>query len=471
MKNHIDILKKKRILNNSLIYFFCDIIDLLKGGLLMAKYFGTDGIRGRFGVELSASLAFKVGQSLKKSLGISRLVIGIDTRESSTELMYGVASGAQSVGVNVMLAGVVSTPLISAYSKEKGIAGVMITASHNPYQDNGIKVFHKGNKLTQIEELAIETFVDGNREFTVDKVGTIFQSDEVYDLYMDIIDQLELDMMDFVVGIDSANGANHLIAKAVFEQVCPNYVQIGNEPDGKNINLNVGSTHLEAITNLVKEQSLDLGISFDGDGDRVLFVDNNLNVIDGDLIIYIIAGYLKQKGLLKKDTVVLTSMSNLGIIKALNRQSIQVVLTDVGDKYVLEAMNENDYSLGGENSGHIILKDYINTGDGLLVSLFVLKILYETNLSFSELLQDVTMYPQQMVNIRTYNKDILQDQRVLDVIQETKDVFLDDGKVLVRASGTEPLIRVTLSCEKQEDLDFYMNKIVSVIETIKGEVE
>jgi len=429
----------------------------------MAKYFGTDGIRGRYGIELNNSIAFKLGQSLKSVLGTERLVIGMDTRESGSELLYSVASGAQSMKIDVMIAGVVSTPLISHYSKEKGITGVMITASHNPYTDNGLKVFNKGNKLLESEELAIEKHIDDKEKFNITNIGKTYSGEEVLDLYADLIESLDLEEIDLKVGYDSANGANYLIAKGIIEELCIESYQIGNTPDGKNINLNCGSTHLESIKELVIEKKLDIGLSFDGDGDRILVIDQDGDEIDGDLLIYILATYLKENNRLNKDTVVLTQMSNLGVIKAFERQGINVVLTGVGDKYVLEELNNNDYSIGGENSGHIILKEFLNTGDGLLVGIYLLKILKEKGLTLKELTKDVKMWPQQMVNIRTYKKEALEDERVLKVIQEVKNILKDDGKVLVRASGTEPLLRVTLSCELQEDLDKYMDMIVSTI--------
>jgi phosphoglucosamine mutase len=271
-----------------------------------------------------------------------------------------------------------------------------------------------------------------------------------------------------LLGANIIYGANFLIAKGIIEELCIESYQIGNTPDGKNINLNCGSTHLESIKELVIEKKLDIGLSFDGDGDRILVIDQDGDEIDGDLLIYILATYLKENNRLNKDTVVLTQMSNLGVIKAFEKQGINVVLTGVGDKYVLEELNNNDYSIGGENSGHIILKEFLNTGDGLLVGIYLLKILKEKGLTLKELTKDVKMWPQQMVNIRTYKKEALEDERVLKVIQEVKNILKDDGKVLVRASGTEPLLRVTLSCELQEDLDKYMDMIVS---TIKKAVE
>lgn len=437
----------------------------------MAKYFGTDGIRGRYNLEVTNSLAFKVGQSLKSVLGTTRLVIGMDTRESSSELLFSVISGAQSVGIDVMNAGVVSTPLISHYSKQKEVSGIMITASHNPYQDNGIKVFNKGNKLTLGEELAIEAFLDGDKAYHITKVGKIFSGEDVIDLYIDLIESLDLNESNLRVGFDSANGANYLISYGVLREMCKEQYRIGYQPDGKNINDGVGSTHLEAITKLVKDNNLDIGLSFDGDGDRVLVVDNDLDVIDGDLIIYIIANYLKDKGLLKKDTVVLTSMSNIGIIKAFERKGIKVVLTNVGDKYVLDELNKHGYSIGGENSGHVILRDHINTGDGLLVGIYLLSILEETGKTLKELTSDINMWPQTMVNIKSFNKDVLKDKRVVDVMKEVKDILGTNGKVLVRASGTEPLIRVTISCELKSDVDKYIALISGVIKEVKEEVK
>ncbi|MCK5762400.1 MAG: phosphoglucosamine mutase, partial [Candidatus Izimaplasma sp.] len=232
----------------------------------MGKYFGTDGIRGRYGIELSNSLAFKVGQSLKSTLGTTKLVIGMDTRESSNELLYSLTSGAQSLGIDVMVAGVVSTPMISHYSKQKNITGVMITASHNPYTDNGIKVFNNGNKLSESQELIIEKFIDNNKSFSVKTIGKTYSGEEVFDLYADLIESLELVESDFRIGFDSANGANYLISLGVLRELCKDFIQIGNKPDGKNINEGVGSTHLESITKLVKENNLDIGFSFDGDG-------------------------------------------------------------------------------------------------------------------------------------------------------------------------------------------------------------
>ncbi len=436
----------------------------------MGKYFGTDGIRGRFGVEITSNLALKIGQSIKYVLDMDKVVIGIDTRESGLELMYGCATGARSLGVDVMMAGVVSTPLIAHYSKQKGIVGVMLTASHNPYHDNGIKVFYKGEKLSIEQETKIEEFLDMHRDFEVHQLGTQTNGEDVFEVYMDLIDSLELDHINLKVGYDSANGANYLISKAIMDQLVEESYQIGDSPDGKNINKDCGSTHLEKIKELVLDKKLDIGLAYDGDGDRLLVVDETATEIDGDLLIYIIANYLKDKNKLNKDTVVLTKMSNLGIIKAFERKGIKVVLTDVGDKNVLEEINKNGYSIGGENSGHIILRNVINTGDGLLVSLYLLQILQETKKTLSELTSDVSMWPQTLTNIRTFNKELLNDKRVVEVIESINEEVKENGKVLVRASGTEPLIRITISCETEELVSKYTDQIVSVIDRIKEEV-
>lgn len=436
----------------------------------MPKYFGTDGIRGRYNVELNNAMAFQIGQSLKHVLGTSRLVVGMDTRESSSELMYSVVSGAQSQGVDVMVAGVVSTPLISLYSYKKQVTGVMITASHNPYHDNGIKIFNNGIKLTVEQEEEIEAYIDNVKEFEVKSFGQTYSGEDVLDVYLDLIESLDLYETDLKIGVDSAHGANHLIAKGIFRELASEFHHIGDAPDGKNINAGFGSTHIETIRNLVLENELDIGFSFDGDGDRVLLVDRDGTIVDGDQIIYVIATHLKRQGLLKQNAVVLTKMSNLGIIKAFESEGIEVVLTDVGDKYVLEAIDKYGYSVGGENSGHIILRDHLHTGDGLLVALMVLKILQDSEQTLEELIAPITMWPQKLTNIRTFNKTILADERVRAVIDEVTAELGKDGKVLVRASGTEPLIRVTISCETDELVDNYTNRIVDVITMVKEEV-
>lgn len=436
----------------------------------MGKYFGTDGIRGRFGLELNSAIAFKLGQSLKTALNTETLVVGMDTRESSSELMYSVVSGAQSMGINVIVAGVLPTPMISYYASVNKISGVMITASHNPYKDNGIKVFHQGRKLSENQEQSIEDYIDHQPSFEVMTLGKVYGGEDVFDTYLDLIDQLELEPFDLRVAIDSAHGANYLVAHGIMREYFKDLFHIGNHPDGKNINHQVGSTYIEAIQDTVKHHHCDIGLTFDGDGDRVLAVDGDGTLFDGDLLIYIIARDLKERGLLKNSKVVLTVMSNIGIIKALEREGIEVIQTKVGDKYVMEALEEHDASIGGENSGHIIMRDFTPTGDGLFVGLYLLELLHRKGQTLTELTSDVHMWPQVLTNIRTFSDDILEDERVKAMIEEVEKTVGLDGKVLIRKSGTEPLVRVTISAKTNELVEKYTNKIVSVINRVKDEV-
>lgn len=429
--------------------------------------FGTDGIRGEYGVSLTDSVAYKLGQSLGKVLNVKRLVVGMDTRKSSQSLADNVIEGARKAGVDVMFAGIVSTPLISHYSRLKNVAGVMITASHNPYQDNGLKVFQSGEKCSLEEELAIERFINSYDIFEAETYGEIYSGEDVLDAYLDLIESMDLYETELKIGLDSANGANYLIARGIFQDLSDEISQIGCDPTGENINLGVGSTHIEAIQKLVKEDNLDIGFTFDGDGDRVLVVDNEGTLYDGDQIIYIIANYLKQLGLLKKDTVVLTKMSNLGIIHAFNKNGINVVLTDVGDKYVLREMKENDYSLGGENSGHVIYRKYLETGDGLLIALLLLKIVVDQQTTLKELTKDIKMWPQVLKNLKNVDKRVLELDPVKDKVNSIKNTLGNNGKVFLRPSGTEPVIRITISCKTQDLVDKYMNEIIKVIEENK----
>lgn len=436
----------------------------------MGKYFGTDGIRGRFGLELNSAIAFKLGQSLKAALDTETLVIGMDTRESSSELMYSVVSGAQSMGIDCVVAGVTPTPMISYYASVHQISGVMITASHNPYKDNGIKVFHKGRKLSGNQEQIIEDYIDEQPSFEVMKLGKIYGGEDVFDEYLDLIEQLEIEPFDLRVAIDTANGASHLVAQGILRELFKDLVHVGNNPNGKNINHEVGSTYVETIQKTVKLHQCDVGLTFDGDGDRVLAVDADGDLFDGDLLIYIIAKDLKERGLLKNHKVVLTVMSNIGIIKALESAGIEVIQTKVGDKYVMEALEQHDASIGGENSGHIIMRDFMPTGDGLFVGLYLLSLLHRKDQTLKELTSDVYMWPQVLTNIRTFSDDILEDDRVNNVIEDVKKTVGTNGKVLIRKSGTEPLIRVTISAKTNKLVEEYTNQIVSVINQVKDEV-
>jgi len=428
----------------------------------MGKYFGTDGIRGVAFEKLNSELAFKVGQGLVHTYSPKTVVIGMDTRESSPMLAYSIANGILALGVDVLFAGVVSTPMIAYYSKLKSIIGIMITASHNPYMDNGIKVFNRGYKTIENEESQIEAFIDSG-EFNYQSFGKFTLFHEIKDEYLKIYQNMELKPSKLKIGFDSANGANYLISKIVFDQFYPSAIQISNTPDGHNINTNCGSTHIEAIQKLVNGHQLDIGFSFDGDGDRIMIVDHNQKVYDGDLIIYMIAKYLKTKNLLHKNTVVLTKMSNPGILKALKDKDISYVLTDVGDKHVFHELFTNHYTIGGESSGHVILTHLLHSGDGLLVAIYLLKILGELNLSLEELVNDVELYPFKLINIKDINKSVLQLDSVILKINSIEDKLGENALLLVRASGTENLIRVTMSAKDESQVNSLTEELVSFI--------
>jgi phosphoglucosamine mutase len=432
----------------------------------MNKYFGTDGIRGIAFNRLNSKIAFRIGQGLAKMYRPSNIIIGQDTRLSSNMLAYGVAYGAALAGVNVKIAQVVSTPMLAYYSKEKDIFGVMITASHNPYTDNGIKIIKSGYKMLDDEETELEKYIDQDDVLTSSVFGSITVTNELDELYIKVYEDLNIPKLSMKVSYDSANGANYLIAKKIMEKYAFNSYQIGNQPDGLNINLNVGSTHLDAIKTAVKTYKSDIGLSFDGDGDRILIVDQEGITYDGDYIVYIIAKYLKSISKLKKDTVVLTQMSNPGMLKAFKDLGIKVIRTPVGDKYVSDAIITNDLSIGGENSGHIIINDLLPSGDGLFVGMYILKILEENKTSLRDYTKEVTMYPQKLVNIKNINKEVLKHPDIIKLIDDVRTSLPEGSLLLVRPSGTEPLVRVTISCKELSELESNMSLLVSEIERL-----
>ncbi|PKL01453.1 MAG: phosphoglucosamine mutase [Tenericutes bacterium HGW-Tenericutes-1] len=426
------------------------------------KYFGTDGIRGVAYDFLNEELAFKVGTSLSV-LNLKNVVIGRDTRESGSMLAKAIIAGAKAVGLNTLYLGVVSTPMLSYISGKLGSVGVMITASHNPYQDNGIKVFKIGKKLYASEESALEDILnDVHKAPILGEHGRSIASVDPYKLYYKLFHHMHI-KTSLKIGLDLANGATYAIGKRIFQKLTPYLEIIGDLPDGKNINLGVGSTHLEKLIELVQSKKLDVGFAFDGDGDRLLAIDSDGSIIDGDKLIYIIANYLKEKNRLNDNTVVLTKMSNLGIIKALSRNGIQTIQTDVGDKYVLEALETNNYTLGGENSGHVINRYLLNTGDGVLNAVLLVKIMKETKKSLRELCQDVTLYPDKLVNLRDIDKALIKDPSVIETVEKAKFTLGEDGLVLVRASGTEPLIRISVQAKTETMVDSTIETIVQAI--------
>ena len=426
------------------------------------KYFGTDGIRGVAYEFLNEELAFKVGTSLSV-LNIKNVVVGRDTRESGSMLAKAIIAGAKAVGLNTLYLGVVSTPMLSYISGKLGSVGIMITASHNPYQDNGIKVFKIGKKLYASEESALEDILnDVQKAPILGEHGRSIASVDPFKLYYKLYHHMHI-KTSLKIGLDLANGATYAIGKRIFQKMTPYLEIIGDSPDGKNINLGVGSTHLEKLIELVQSKKLDVGFAFDGDGDRLLAIDSDGSIIDGDKLIYIIANYLKDKNRLNDTTVVLTKMSNLGIIKALSRNGIQTIQTDVGDKYVLEALETNNYTLGGENSGHVINRYLLNTGDGVLNAVLLVKIMKETKKSLRELCGDVTLYPDKLVNLRDIDKSLIKEPSVIETVEKMKLALGEEGLVLVRASGTEPLIRISVQAKTNDMVDSTIETIVQAI--------
>lgn len=428
----------------------------------MIKYFGTDGIRGKAYEFISEHLAYQVGLALQV-LANDKLIIGRDTRESGLYLATKIIEGANEVGIRAYDVGVVSTPMLSYLSKYFDSLGVMITASHNPHTDNGIKIFKAGKKIFSKEEADIEGVLNGIVPVTKNEIeeANLILFDPI-DLYLKLFKQIIM-RTNMKIGLDFANGATYEIGKIIFSKISSNLEFIGDKPNGKNINENVGATNLNALFNLIQEKQLDLGFAFDGDGDRIMVVDSNGNIYDGDLLIYIFAVYLNNQGLLKDNAVVLTRMSNLGILKALREQGINVIWTDVGDKYVLETLETNNLILGGENSGHIINLLLLDTGDGLLNAVYLVKVIVESGKSLEELTRGVILYPNQTYNLKNVNKIMVNHEAVLAKIDLLRKRLGEDGKIIVRASGTEPVIRITVSASTLSEVDQIIDDIVKTI--------
>ncbi len=430
------------------------------------KYFGTDGIRGEAGVKLTSSLAYNLGKALSK-LNNDTVVIAFDTRRIKDMLAYSVAAGAMSMGLDVIIAGVLPTPALIYYSQVKEILGVMITASHNPYMDNGLKVLNNGVKLSEAEELIVEEAIEEDLKSTkIGEVTNFYKSEyinHVEDTYFKLLEQTANYTTDKKVVIDCANGATYHTAPSIFSLVTSDLIVLADNPNGVNVNHGVGSTHLDYIKSEVVKNKAFVGFAFDGDGDRVLAVDENGVTFDGDQLIYIITKYLAKNDQLNKNTVVFTRMSNLGLINKLNQDGIKVSLTDVGDKYVVRELMANNYSVGGENSGHIIMPDILKTGDGTLVALYLLKILEEENKTLSELTKDVIMYKDKMVNLKVKDKSIINTETVQTKVKEIENKLGNNGKVILRASGTENVLRVSVMALTQEIVDENINELVNLI--------
>ena len=442
----------------------------------MGKYFGTDGFRGEANVDLTVEHAYKVGRYIgwyysQNKKEKCRVVIGKDTRRSSYMFEYSLVSGLTASGADVYLLHVTTTPSVSYVTRtEEFDCGIMISASHNPYYDNGIKLINsKGEKMDEDTILKIEEYLDGKIEelpfakrenigCTVDYFAGRNRSVGY------LISLATRSYKNMKVGLDCANGSAWMIAKNVFDALGAKTYVINADPDGTNINMNAGSTHIGGLQKFVIENNLDVGFAYDGDADRCLAVDEKGNVIDGDLILYIYGKYLKDRGKLINNTVVTTVMSNFGLYKAFDEAGIDYVKTKVGDKYVYENMVANGNRIGGEQSGHIIFSKYATTGDGILTSIKLMEVILEKKMPLSKLAEPVKIYPQVLKNIRVKSKPEAQnDADVQAEIAKVAEELGDNGRILVRESGTEPVIRVMVEAPTHEECEKYVNQVIEVI--------
>lgn len=446
----------------------------------MGRLFGTDGVRGIANKELTCELAFDLGRAgayvLAETKQKPKILIGKDTRISCDMLEAALCAGLTSVGADVYLAGVVTTPAIAHLVKSHGFdAGVMISASHNPYEFNGIKFFNsQGFKLSdqieeKIEDIILNKKWDEVPHAQFDAIGRVNRVDLKKDYQEYLKSTLNgASFKGVKIVIDCANGAACEVAPEVFEQLGAEVVAINNKPDGTNINKECGSTHLKALQQEVVKNKADFGIAYDGDADRTLFVDEEGNVVDGDKIMLLLAKDLKEKGKLKNDTLVVTVMSNMGLFVAAKELGINLEVTKVGDRYVLEKMLEGGYSIGGEQSGHIILLDYATTGDGILTSLQLTKLICQSGKKLSELAKIMKVYPQVLVNAKVENskKELYKEDKVImDVIAALEKKFSGKGRVLIRPSGTEPLVRVMIEGEDYEEIKKDAHELAKLIES------
>ncbi len=441
----------------------------------MGKYFGTDGFRGEANVILTVEHAFKVGRFLGWYYGKEhrpRIVIGKDTRRSSYMYEDALSAGLTASGADVYLLHVTTTPSVSYVVRtEEFDCGIMISASHNVFYDNGIKILNsKGYKLEAEVEAEIEAYIDGNigeiPYATREAIGRTVDYSAGRNRYIGhLISLATRSFKDKKVGLDCSNGSASSIAKSVFDALGARTYVINSEPDGTNINRNCGSTHIEALQAYVKEKGLDVGFAYDGDADRCLAVDENGNVVDGDLILYVCGKYLKEQGRLNNDTIVTTIMSNLGLYKACDKVGIKYEKTAVGDKYVYENMVKNNHSLGGEQSGHIIFSKYATTGDGILTSLLIMEVMLEKKQSLAKLTEDVTIFPQLLKNVRVADKKTARENpKVVEEVTAVTEALGDDGRILVRESGTEPVIRVMVEAATDEICEKYVEQVVDVMQ-------
>ena len=449
----------------------------------MGKYFGTDGFRGEANENLTADHAYKVGRflgwyygELKRRNGDdtpARIIIGKDTRRSSYMSEYTLVGGLVASGADAYLLHVTTTPSVAYVARvDEFDCGIMISASHNPFYDNGIKLLNgNGQKIEAEVEARIEAYLDGLIEdlplATKEDIGRTVDFASGRNRYIGhLISIPSRDFKGIKVGLDCANGSSSAIAKSVFEALQAKTYVINNQPDGTNINTNCGSTHIEVLQKYVVDNGLDIGFAYDGDADRCIAVDHKGNVVDGDKIMYVCGKYLKEQGRLKDDTVVTTVMSNLGLYKSLEREDMKYEQTAVGDKYVAENMMENGYSLGGEQSGHIIFSRYAATGDGILTSLMVMEACVEKKATLCDLAREMKVYPQLLRNVRVADKKTARENpKVVAAVEEVAKKLGSDGRILVRESGTEPLIRVMVEAGTDELCLENVDHVVKVMES------
>jgi phosphoglucosamine mutase len=437
----------------------------------MGHYFGTDGVRGKANHGLTVSMALTIGQALGALYPGQKIVVGMDTRLSSGMLKHALLAGLAATSARAFDAGVVPTPAIAYLTANLDFAaGVMISASHNPYDDNGIKIFSSsGYKIDESLEAQIEAVLDGKvtLQLAIDAhIGTIEVYPEGLQAYTDYLQNLfDMDLTGFNIAVDTANGSATVSAKPVLEAFGATVHAIANQPNGININAHCGSTHPQALQTYVTDHDSDLGLAFDGDADRLIAVDEHGELVDGDAMLYLVGKYLKKNNELHENTVVTTVMANLGLHKALAQHGITTVQTPVGDKYVVERMLNGRYSLGGEQSGHIVFKDYLTTGDGLLTALALLKIMSDEQQTLAQLKTGLTIYPQTLRNVRVNDKKNAIKHPKLSALVETLSAQLgSDGRILVRPSGTEPLVRVMAEAATQAQCDDLVATIVRCIE-------
>lgn len=450
----------------------------------MGKYFGTDGVRGVANSELTPEFAFKLGRVggyvlTKDATGRPKVLIGRDTRISGEMLEGALVAGLLSIGVEVMRLGIISTPGVAYLTRIMSAdAGVMISASHNPVADNGIKFFGPdGFKLTDAQEEEIEVLLDAQEDTLPRPIGAdlgsvsdYFEGGQKYIQYLKQTVDEEFDGIH--VALDCAHGATSSLATHLFADLEADISTMGASPTGLNINDGVGSTHPEGLTKFVLEKNADVGLAFDGDGDRLIAVDENGKIVDGDQIMFIIGKYLNAVGRLKKQTIVSTVMSNMGFYKAVEDNGMQSIQTAVGDRYVVEEMRANDYNLGGEQSGHIVFLDFNTTGDGLLTGIQLVDIMKATGKKLSELAAEMKIYPQRLVNVRVTDKHaVTENTKVAAVIAEVEAEMAGNGRVLVRPSGTEPLVRVMVEAATETDCERFVERIADVVRAEMGLTE